>query len=123
LGAADLAQGLKVVCADVSHRLVVGPELLQQSQPFDTALRLLRKAATRTPAVEITIAGELQEIARGMAGAPCRSRHGTSEAACAEGELIDKGLEGADGMVLGNVVEALGEAEHVVAVRASDMAH
>jgi hypothetical protein len=59
-----------------------------------------------------------------MAGAPCRSRHGTSEAACAKGELIDKGLEEADGMVLGNVVvEALGEAEHVVAVRTLDMAH
>jgi hypothetical protein len=109
-GAADLAQGLKVVFAEVSHRLVVGPELLQQPHQFDTALRLLLKAATRTQAVEITIEGELQETTRGIAGAPCRSRHGTSEAACFEGEFVDKGIEEADGIVLGNiVVEALGE--------------
>jgi tryptophan synthase alpha subunit len=68
--------------------------------------------------------GELQEIARGIAGAPCRRRHGTSEAAGFEGECVDKGIEAADGIVLGNaVVEALGEAEHFVAVRALDMAH
>ena len=68
--------------------------------------------------------GELQEIARGIAGALCRSRHGTSEAACCEGECGDKGIEEADGMALGHViVEALGEAEHFVAVRALDMAY
>ena len=123
-GAADLPKGIQVVLAEVGNRLVVGLELLSQPHQLDMALCLLRQAATRTPAGERAGEGALQEIARRRAGSPCCSRHGTSEAACHEVEFVDKGLEEADGSVLGNgVVEALGEEEHCMAMRTVDMAH
>jgi hypothetical protein len=45
-GAADLSKGLKVVLAEVGDRLVIGPELFQQPQPLDIAVRLPLKATT-----------------------------------------------------------------------------
>jgi len=102
---------------------VIGPELLQQPQQFDVAMRLRLKATTRTQAIEIAIEGELQEIARGIAGSPSRSRHGRWEAACSKVEVVHKGIHEADRVVLGNiVVEALRKAEYFVAVHAGDMA-
>jgi hypothetical protein len=87
-------------------------------------VRFLFQAPTRTQAIEIAIEVELQKIARGIAGAPSRSRHGTLEAACDEVEFVDKGINEADRIALGNgVVEALREDNHFVVVHALDMAH
>ena len=103
---------------------MIGPEFLQQPHHFDMAVCLLLQATTRTQAVEITLEVELQEIARGIARAPCHSRDGALEAAGCQVEFVDKGIDKADGMVLGNVVvEALRESDHFVAVHAVDIAH
>jgi hypothetical protein len=105
-------------------KVAVSPSPLHRSKQVFYQLLTPLHHLRSTPYTLLHIEGELQEIARGIAGAPCRSRHGTSEAACFEGEFVDKGVGEADGIVLGHVVvEALGEAEHFVAVRALDMAH
>jgi hypothetical protein len=47
-----------------------------------------------------------------------------SEASGVEVDLVDKGIEEADGVILGNVVvEALGEKDDFVAARTLDMTH
>ena len=116
-GAADLPQGRTVVRAQGGNRRGGGPERLPQPPQVDIALRLLRQAATRPPAVAIAVTGALQALARGLAGSPGSRRHGTAEAACFELACVDQGIEEADGMIPGpGGVEALREAEHVVAV-------
>jgi hypothetical protein len=87
-------------------------------------LCLLLQAATRTQAGEIAVQGALQKPARGIAGAPGRSRHGPLEAAACEIECGDNSIEEADRIILDNgVVEALGEADHFVAMCPLEMAH
>ena len=94
-GAADLPKGRKIVLAKVGNRLVVRPELLQSPHQCDITLCLLLQAATRTEALKIAVEVEVSRIARGRAGAPYDSRHGTSEAAGFKGEVV----EAADGAV------------------------
>ncbi len=118
-GAADLSDGLEVILAEVGDRLVIGSELLQQPPQFDIAVCLLLQATTRTQAIAIAVEVELQEIARGIAGSPSGSRHGTVEAACDEVECVDKGINEADRIILGNrVVEALRKADATATLNA-----
>jgi hypothetical protein len=110
--------------AQGSQRLVGRPAGLPSPQPCDRTRGLLRQAATRTPAG--AVAGKLarQERARGLAGAPGRSRHGPVAAAACAIACVDTGREDADRRVLGTgVIPARGEAEHVVALGPVAMAH
>jgi hypothetical protein len=88
------------------------------------ARRLLRSAATRTPAVARAIEVAFYQSARGRAGSPGRRRHRTLAAAGFQGAVIDKSIAEADRMVCGTGgVEALGKEDPVVAMHTVDMAH
>jgi hypothetical protein len=123
-GAADLPKGLPVVLAAVGARRGSGAELLPPPPQGNMAVGLWLQAAPRTQAVQRAVAGALAEIARGIAGAPRRRRHGPLDAAGCEVECVATGIAEADGGGLGNgIVAARRQAEHVVALRTLHMAH
>ena len=108
--AADVADGLAVVLAEVGDGLEVRHQAAGQPHQLDVALRLALQAPARLDAVEVAVDVDLQQHRRVVRRSARRRRLDALKAQLAKIQLIDEDIDDADRVVFGNVVvQTLGQ--------------
>ena len=121
--AADLADGLAVVLAEVGYGLEVRHQAAGQPNQLDVALALPLQTPARLHPIEVSVDVNLQQRRR-MVGRPsCRLRLNAAKAELGQIKLIDKDIDRPDRIVLGQIViQPLGKQRALTAVIANDKA-
>ena len=121
--AADLADGLAIVLAEVGYRLEVRHQAAGQPDQLDIALALPLQAPARLHPIEVSVDVNLQQRRR-MVGRPSRRlRLNAAKAELGQIKLIDKDIDRPDRIVLAQIViQPLGKQRALTAVIANDKA-
>jgi hypothetical protein len=100
--AADLADGLAIVLAEVGYGLEVRHQAAGQPNQFDVALALALQAPARLHPIEVSVDVNLQQHRRRI-GRPSR-RFRLDPAELGQVKLIDKNIDRPDRIVLAQIV-------------------
>lgn len=105
----------------VHDGLEVGCKPTRQPHHLDVALRFTLELAARLHAIEIAVEGELEHCRGMIRRSPHRSRHHACESQGAKIELVDEGVDDANGIALFDAFfEACWNQCDLPALRASD---
>src|SRR5664279_1790383 len=121
--AANPADGLAVVLAEVRYRLEVGHQAAGQPNQLDVALALPLQAPARLYPIEVSVDVNLQQRRRMVSRPSCCLRLNAAKAQPRQIKLIDKNIDRPDRIVLGQIVfQPLGKQSALTAVIANDKA-
>src|SRR5882762_1899190 len=121
--AANPADGLAIVLAEVGYGLEVRHQAAGQPNQLDVTLALTLQAPARLHPIEVAVDVNLQQRRR-MVGRPsCRLSLNTAKAQPGQIKLIDKSIDRPDRIILGQIVfQSLGKQRALTAVIANDKA-
>ena len=108
--AADVADALAVVVAEVGNGLEVRRQSTGQPHQLDVALRLALQTPAGRDAVQVAVDVDLEQHRRVVRRPPRRRRISAGKAQLLQIELFDEGVDRADRIVFGDVVvQTLGQ--------------
>src|SRR5882672_4338491 len=121
--AANPADGLAVVLAEVGYGLEVRHQTAGQPNQLDVTLALALQAPARLHPIEVAVDVNLQQGRRMIGWSPCCLRLNTAEAQPRQVKLIDKDIDRPDRIVLAQIViQSLGKQRALTAIIANDKA-
>jgi hypothetical protein len=122
--AADGADRLPIVTAEIGNGLEVRGELARQPHQLDVARGFSLEGTAGTGVVEVAVDVQFEEGGGMVRRATGFLRHGVLESQRLQVEAVDEGVDEAHGVVLGDVlVEEVGKHDQLVPVDALDEAH
>src|SRR5207342_1285470 len=102
--AADLADGLAIVLAEVGYRLEVRHQAAGQPNQLDVALAFSLQAPARLHPIEVSVDVNLQQRCRMIAWPSCCLRLNTAETQPRQIKLIDKDINRPNRIILAQIV-------------------
>src|SRR5215203_4136903 len=121
--AANPADGLAIILAEVGYGLEVRHQASGQPNQFDVALALPLQTPARLHSIKVSVDVNLQQSRRVIGWPSCRLRLNTAEAQPRQIKLIDKDIDRPNRIVLAQiVVQSLGKQRALTAIIANDKA-
>src|SRR5438552_2859138 len=102
--AANPADGLAIVLAEVGYGLEVRHQAAGQPNQLDVALAFSLQASARLHPIEVAVDVNLQQRRRMIGRPSCRLRLNTAKAQLGQIKLFDKNIDRPDRIVLGQIV-------------------
>src|SRR6266545_2979632 len=123
-GTADLLDRLEVIFAKIGDRLEIRRELFEQPHELNIASRLAFEETRGAQSVEIAIDIQLEQISWMVGGTATWCSHGAEKAELVKLKLINKGINEADWIVVGDIfIERRRKEYECVTLDALDMRH